>query len=301
MRRKALWMLPVGLMLLAGAMAYGQTESKDGAKTSVKLLDPGTGPRTALRYKFQANQTQKVVMDMSMSMSMEIGELKQPELKLPGTRMTMTIVGKELTPKGDLHYEFDTEKVEVVAGPGVNPAIADAMKEQVSKMEGLKGSATVSPRGFTKEAKIETPPGMDAQSKQLMESMTQSMDQISALFPEEPVGRGARWQVTMPMETAQMKLTQVATYTLSDIEGDKAKLDVKLEQTAPAQDIAIPGGAPGMKVSLESLESSGTGTVELDVTKLVPTATTKLKSTHVMSAGDQKFKTTMQMEMKIHP
>jgi hypothetical protein len=272
-----------------------------GAKTTVKLLDPGAQPRTALRYKFQANRTEKMVTETSMAMTMEIGDQKQPETQVPDTRMTMTIHSKEVSPEGDLHYEFELEKVEVLPKPGANPAIVNAMKQQTSSMQGLSGSATVTSRGFTKDTEIKPPPGIDPQIRQSMDQMKQSMNQMSAPLPEEPVGRGARWQVTMPVETLAMKFTQIATYTLSEIQGDKVKFDVTIKQSAPPQEISSPGAAPDVKVSLESLKTSGKGTVELQITKLVPTSNINMTTTNVISANNQNIKTTMRIGMKIHP
>ena len=271
------------------------------AKTTVKLLDPGAQPRTALRYKFQANRTEKMVMEMSMAMAMEIGDQKRPETQVPATRMTMTIDSKEVSPEGDLHYEFELVQVEVLPKPGANPAMVNAMKQQMSSMQGLSGSATVTSRGFTRDVEIKPPPGIDPQIRQSIDEMKRSMNQMSAPLPEEPVGRGARWQVTMPVETSVMKVTQIAIYTLSEIQGDKVKFDITIEQSAPPQEIDTPGTAPGVKMSLESLKSSGKGTVELQMTNLVPTSNINMMTTSVVSANDQKIKTTARIEMKIHP
>lgn len=285
------------------ARENGAISSKaDGdAGTTVKLLDPGAEPRTALRYKFEADRTEKMVLEMSMAMAMEMGDQKQPERQMPVTRMTMRIDSKEVSPEGDLRYEFELEQVEVLPEPGANPAMIKAMEEQLSTMQGLSGSATVTARGFTQNIEIKPPPGIDPQMRQFMDSMNQSLSQMSAPFPEEPVGRGARWQATMLLNTPAMKLTQIGTYSLSEIQGDKVKFDVAIEHSAPPQELEGPGAAPGVKVSLESLSSSGTATFELQMTSLVPTSNMNITTTNVVSADNQRFKTTVRMGMKIHP
>ena len=240
-------------------------------------------------------------METSMTMAMETGDMKQPETQVPITQMTTTINSREVSPEGNLHYEFEMEQVKVLPKPGDNPAMVNIMKQQMSGMQGTSGSATVTSRGFTKDSEIKLPPGIDPQMKQSIDNMKQSMNQMSAPLPEEPVGRGARWQVTMPVETPAMKLTQVATYTLSEIQGDKVKLEVTIEQSALPQEINAPDAAPGAKVLLESLKTSGKGTIELQMTNLVPTSNINMRTTNVVSANNQKITTTMQIEMKIHP
>ena len=271
------------------------------AKTTVKLLHPGAEPRTALRYIFQANRTETMVIEMSMAMAMEIGDQKRPETQMPVTRTTMTIDSKEVSPEGDLHYEFRVEEIEVLPDAGANPALVDAMKQQMSSMQGTSGSATVTSRGFARDVRIDLPPGTDPHITRFMDNMKQSMNEMSAPLPEEPVGIGARWQVTMPVETPALRFTQIATYTLAEIQRDKVKVDVAIKQSAPPQEINTPGAAPGAKASLESLDSAGTGTVELQMTTLVPTSSLNLTSTYVISANDRRIKTMMRLGVKVHP
>jgi hypothetical protein len=232
---------------------------------------------------------------------MEIGDMKQPETQVPVTRMTMTINSKEVSPEGNLYYEFELDQVDVLPKPGANPMMVNTIKQQMSSIQGMSGSATVTSRGFTKDSEIKLPPGTDPQMKQSMDNMQQSMNQMSAPLPKEPVGRGARWQVTMPMETPAMKFTQVATYTLTEIQGDKVKLDVTIEQTAPPQEINTPGAAPDVKASLESLKSSGKGNVEIQMTNLVPSSNLNMTTINVVSTNNQKIKTTMRIGMKFYP
>jgi hypothetical protein len=56
-----------------------------------------------------------------------------------------------------------------------------------------------------------------------------------------------------------------------------------------------------LQKTIESLKSSGKGTVELQITNLVPTSNINMTTTNVVSANNQKIKTTMRIGMKIHP
>ena len=66
----------------------------------------------------------------------------------------MKVDSKEVSSVGKLHYELELGQVEVLPRPGANPGIIDVMKQQVSSMQGLSGSATVTSRGFNKDIKI---------------------------------------------------------------------------------------------------------------------------------------------------
>ena len=267
---------------------------------TLTLLESGAEPRTVLRYQFQANRTERMVMQTDMAMAMEIGPLKQPEKQLPSTRMTMAIDSKEVSPEGDLHYEFTLEQTEVVSNPGDRPEAINAMQHQMDTMRGLKGSATVTSRGFSTDVNINIPRGAGPQVRQMIDGMKQSMTRMLVPLPDEPVGRGAVWQVTTPIETPAMKFTQVATYTLLEIQGDTVKLDVQITQSAPPQESRPIGGAPDTTVMLESLDTSGSGTVELQMTNVVPTSKLNLTTTNVV-LSDQRVKTTMQIWAMIDP
>ena len=297
------------LLFMVGCDKSGSVDSKGGIsaktdsnepQTTVTLLESGAEPRRVLRYKFQANRTERMVMQTDMAMAVEIEGLKRPETPLPSTRMTMAIDSKEVSPEGALHYEFTLEQTEVVPNPGDYSPTIKSIKNQMDTMLGVSGSVTVTSRGFSTDVKINIPRGVSPQVRQLIDDMKQSMSQISVPLPDEPIGKGARWQVTTPIETPAMKLTQIATYTLSEIQGDTVKLDVQLKQSAPPQESRPPGAPPGVTVIMESLSTSGSGTIELQMTNVVPTSTLNLTTTNVVSSG-QRVKTTMQIWAKIQP
>ena len=276
-----------------------KTDSSE-PQTTVTLLESGAEPRTVLRYKFQANRTERMVMEMIMAVTVEIGALKRPETQLPGTRTTMTIDTKEVSPEGELHYEFILEQTEVVPNPDDNPAAIKAMQRQMDTMLGLSGSAMVTSQGFSTDVTINIPRGAGLQVRQMINDMQQSMTRMLVPLPDEPVGRGAVWQATTPIETPAMKFTQVATYALLEIQGDTVKLDVQITQSAPPQESRPIGGAPDSTVMLESFDTSGSGTVELQMTNVVPTSKLNLTTTNVV-LSDQRVKTTMQIWAMIDP
>ncbi len=297
------------LLFMVGCDKSESVDSKGGIsaktdssepQTTVKLLESGAEPRTVLRYKFQANRTERMVMETIMAMAMEIGDQIRPERQLPSTRMTMAIDSKEVSPEGELHYEFTLEKTEVVPNPGDNPAAINAMQRQLATMLGLRGSATVTSRGFCTDVKINIPGGASPQVRRMIDDMKQSMTQMLAPLPVEPVGKGARWQVTTPIETPTTKLTQTTTYTLSEIQGDQVKFDVQIKQSAPPQESRLPGAAPGVTVMLESLTTSGSGTIERQMQDVVATSNLNVTTTNVISS-DQRVKTTMRIWAMINP
>ena len=286
----------------SAASDVGNTSPPDKpTQLAIKLIEPGAEPRKLLRYNFLADQRETMVMEMRMVMQLESGGQGQPEIRLPGSRNTMTVKGTEVSPEGELRYTFELQQIEILPPPDTDPSTTKALQQNIDKMRGLSGSATVTSRGLTKHAELKPPPDADPQIVQFMTNMKHSMNQMSAPFPAEAVGQGARWEVTMPVETPVLKLTQVATYTLQEVHGDRAVLDVEIEQTAPPQQMENRAAGPGVKVALESLNTSGSGQLEVRLSSLVPTSQLELTTVNVFSTSGRSLKTTTQIGIQIHP
>jgi hypothetical protein len=282
--------------------ADGSAAKSEQASVQVKVLDAGAAPRRELRYKFSTGDTEKMLMDMDMSMAVEFGGRKPPKVKIPKMRMKMSIADKKRTSAGLLQYSFKLDEIEVVAAERDNPAVVNQMKQQLKGVKGLSGSASVSPRGLTSDLQVKIPAGASPQLKQMMENMKQSMQQMSAPFPVEAVGIGATWETTMKIPTPAFTMTQVATYKLISVQGATVKFEVSIKQTAEKQKMKnVPGVPANVKLMLESLNTQGKGTMEIELDKLSPKSELAMKTVNVISTQGQTVKTTMGINITMHP
>ena len=92
----------------------------------------------------------------------------------------------------------------------------------------------------------------------------------AAPLPEEPVGKGAKWEHVSPLKSDAISLTQRATFTLVNETADSVDLDLTIEQTAPSQEMHAPGLPAGAKVTIKSVDSHGTGHSQVFLNRLVP-------------------------------
>ena len=83
------------------------------------------------------------------------------------------------------------------------------------------------------------------------------------------MGLGAVWEVRTQVETNHILAEQVTTYTLTARAGEEISLGVTLTQTAPGQDLPAP--QPGVRARLDSLQATGTGSMDLKLSHLTPT------------------------------
>jgi hypothetical protein len=150
-------------------------------------------------------------------------------------------------------------------------------------MQGMKGHAIVSSRGFTKEADLVIPPKMmDPETKQFMEEIKQSPYQMSRPLPEEAVGVGAKWLTTTTVKQDGMILKQSITSELRSLSGDAAKVSCTIKQTC-------------MAVDVKSFTSSGNGEMNLDLGRLIPS----LATVHVTSRWIETMAQGQDMAMKL--
>ena len=286
------------------AQAQEASPKPDGAPI-VKLIDAGSNPKTKMRMTPAKGSKQTSIMTMKMDQAMVMSGQKMPSTPTPAMQFTMEVAVTDVATNGDIAFEFSYPKVSLVEDEKVQAMVKEAMKGMLKSMEGMSGSALVTNRGFTKQAEMKLPPKANAQLKTMIDGMKESLSRVSAPLPEEPIGVGGKWSVSQLVEANGMKLKQTSIHTLNKFDGTKFDLTVEVTQTADPQDVKTPGLPEGSTVKLESLESTGKGTMMLDVTQVFPVSEIKSDSkiSMEMNTGGQdlSMQIDMKMEMSIGP
>jgi hypothetical protein len=267
----------------------------------VKLLSPGTPPLRAMSLHPKAGDTQRMVVTMKTAMEMRMGGMTNPPIKLPPMRMSMSMTVKSVSPEGDIAYDFLLDDAEVLEEPGVMPQVATAMRTALSSAKGMSGSGVMSRHGINKGTQLTVPKGADPQLRQLLEGMKDSLNQIAAPLPVEPIGRGAKWEVKMTLLQQGMTLEQTATYELISIEGERGTAKSTVAQVGANQKIQNPS-MPAVKMDLVKLDAKGSGEVTFDLGRIVPPRATgdiHSEATMAMDMGTQKQTMSMKMDMNI--
>lgn len=282
--------------------AIDQADGKSGSSTTqVKLLDPGAEPRKALRLHPQPGAKQSIQMTMKMSMTMKVGEIEPPAMKIPQMNMAMDFTVKDVTADGDINYELTVSDAAVADDTDVLPQISDAIKSAFGNFKGVSGSGTITSRGVNKKSELNMGSESNPQLRQVIDQLRDSWSNLSAPFPQEPVGPGAKWEVRMPIKSQGLTMTQTATYQVTSLEGDRLQASTTVIQNAPKQNIENPA-MPGMKIELTKMTGSGKGEVTFDLGKVLPPAGhTDLRSefSMAMDAGGQKQPMDMKMDLNL--
>lgn len=266
----------------------------------VKLLSAGEEPRKVLRLHPKAGDKQSLSMVMKLAMEIQVGQMQNQAIKLPAIKMPMEVTVKSVSPEGDISFES------VMGDPsmgedGGDPQVAAAMKAAIGSVKGMTSKGIMTSRAIAKATEMRLPTGANPQISQALDQMKDSFSQLSAPFPEEAVGTGAKWEYTQLIKSQGMTLTQTATYELLSIDGDSIATKSSFSQTAANQKISS-SAMPGMKVDLTKMSGRGTGEFKLDLGQLLPVEARSDSHSEIsmgMTAGGQKQSMNMKMDVNL--
>lgn len=290
-------LVPVAASLILCATAHAQTAAQpaaasDAAQATVELLDAGTGPREALRYTFRAGNAQKAAIDLSMQMGIDLGGQQISLGSIPPIRMTMDMRVAEVTGDGAARLEFALLSAEVIDS---NADQSVELQQALDNVDQVSGWYRMDTRGQIIDSDVNLPQDPSAATAgELVGNMEQTMQQLAAPFPVEPVGIGARWQVMQRADTGGARISQTAEYTLRARTGTRVELDVKIVDSSIEIGDALPPGARMMGMRLE-----GGGNTSIDLASLVPTARMDVGTQIALSISAQGQSQTMMMDMQM--
>jgi hypothetical protein len=276
----------------AGAGAGANANAGAGAGTGgeaarVRVISPGAEPRDKLRYAWRVGQRERLMMELRTAASTESGGTTTPEIALPPVRIGVAIDPRSVSPDGDLTYAWRVVSTQVDAATDAAAPMADGMRAEVDAVEHLAGTAVVNALGLTTALTLDLaslPEAGAGGSGQMIEQVRQTLRDLAAPFPEEAVGRGARWEKLSQLSSRDARLTQTDTFTLLELSKTGGRLDDALAQTAPSQPLPTPG-TPNAQARMDSMLASGDGKTTFDRSRLAPQASFEGTTTMVVSSN----------------
>lgn len=282
--------------MLMGLGGVGGALAQDGAKqpaaaaatgsdVKLELLSAGSGAKRAIRMSAKVGDASAFTMTQSMEMSMSMGEMAMPAQKMPSMKITTQNRVLEITPEGNYRLESVITDASLEGGDDVNPMAAQGMRAAMDAMKGTRTVQLMTPSGRTLESVTKAPEGAPPELAQSTEEASREMQSIA--FPEEPIGVGARWRVTMNMNQQGVRLKQVAEYELVDLKEDQATVNFTLTQSAEPQKFSPAGMPAEADAEIKSWQGTGRGST-----------TTRISTMGIIS-GDLSMDMKMKLGMDI--
>jgi hypothetical protein len=269
------------------------------ATMKITVVEKGAEPRTPLRYRLTAPA--KGVYEIVTTQKNRTGDV--PHLTVQTTTTALDWDLSAVDASGNAQARMTMQHMQDVKAtiPGQSQENVDAV------LAGLRMhiSAKISPFGGWSDVEIgvdEAPSGqMKAAMGPMMDSMSQTMGQVTAQFPSEPVGVGAKWVAELSATMLGMTIASTITTTLVSRTGD----DVVLAQTSKggARDQKLDMAGVDAKVLEASAEGKGTMSVNLaralpDAMEMTTNTTSKMQIT-VPGGTPRGMDVVSIMEMKV--
>jgi hypothetical protein len=246
----------------------------------ITLLGPGAEPRRALRYRLTEGAREDLIMRTNLTIDTTTDGAPAPTVEYPPVVMNLRLHIASKPSEDQARYTFALASVDVEDAPGVQPEILESMRQHFRAVTGMTGSAHVDARGFNWDARMDRPRDMTPAIQQMLDSATQSMDQVSAPLPEEPVGQGARWELRQTIVQNGVTLQQTTLFELVELvelDGTRGILTTRIAQHADRQPMTL-ASMPGSTAEMLSLDSAGSGRIHFDLDRLVPRSTLDMRS-----------------------
>ncbi len=285
---------------------FGLSEFPSAGATPVfKLVSAGAEPRRELRYRLAAGSTHLMALTMRMSVGVEVEGRAMPPSRVPAMRMLFEC---KVIEADDQQARFDfamPSTPELFDTEGIAPTMIEAMRKNLAQLATLRGHVAMTNRGVVRDSHIEIGPTLEPGATQMLQSMQQSMEQTAVPLPPDPVGVGAQWRMLQRVGVSGTTVYQVATFTLTAIEGQVATMSVALEQLAPRQKMALPEKAAGASAELASMEGHGEGRMTVDLRSPVPRSSATVESAMAMNVEAEgktlRMKMNNRMELQVEP
>ncbi|MBE9095012.1 DUF6263 family protein [Tychonema sp. LEGE 07203] len=260
--------IPLVVQQPAGDVSEPRSDAKP---VQLELLNPGVEPRQQLRLKPILGVKQTTTMAVKMEMQVSASGRSTKVNKVPTMVLTIDTKATKIDTNGDIHYDFLYASADIAADtPNLPTAALDSMRSAVKKLVGLKGSFIMDSRGASKGGSFTLPEEADNNTKQMVQNMSKSLQQLASPLPAEAVGKGAQWRISFPSNVSGMNLNQTATYELIGLQDGVATLKTSVEQQANPQNLTLPQLSAGSTMAIKSFASQGQGEVIMRLDQLMP-------------------------------
>ncbi len=264
--------------------------------SDITLLDAGAAPRQLLRYKLVTGAREAVTLRQSTNMRMEMAGTEQPSPSLPAVLMTTELVVSDVAPDGWADIMAEIVDLDLDA-EGADPAVLAAARPALALFKGVTMRYRMSPVGEVSDLTFADDAPAELRS---MPSMGVT-EQLGVAFPREAIGVGARWKAVRPVTQNGFTIMQDVEYVVTSLAADSMLLDMVLTQSANDQVVENNTLPPGAKITLRTLDGTGTSTVVLRFDRVQPAIAMTLRAAMVldMQMGGESHTMNQSMVMEM--
>lgn len=228
----------------------------------VEVLDAGSGDKQLLAYAPALGDQPTVTVTFSTDSSVVVDGRPQEQSPLPERRALLA---------QQVEADVDGAQRATFTFQELAPTTEDSgLDELLASGRGFAVTFQRAAAGQIAATTLEAPVEARNVARQSVEQLSTALVDTAVILPTEPIGEGATWTVTRPVQDA-VAPEMTTTYTLRKIDGNS--LTVAVEGTAEqANDSLETQTADGTTVRMEVEDYSSTvsGELKVSLTEAVP-------------------------------
>ena len=233
---------------------------------SARLLEPGGEPRRLLRYQVSAGDRQRGAFESESTMDVFTASRRLYTQRVPPTRTAFELTVESVDEDG-FRCSLSIEEAESVDWERIAPGRGAELRRSLTALRGHEVPLRYDQRGVPGPLEFELPDSIEEARGVALSVLRGAATSVISL-PAEPVGPGARWEVSWRVPgMASMAGPLLMEYTLVSIRGDRLEIEVTMRLPTVHQPLeirhnTITGYSGGGTVA--------TGTARVDLRRLIP-------------------------------
>lgn len=235
------------------------------APPTIELLEPGAEPRTALRFQPREG-ARDLDITMRSSAAMRAGPTELPPMRSPPIHMVVQ-AATSTDPALAGTLQMTTKSAELLEDAATTPAAVAPAEHALEPLRKLHAVLQIGPNGLPLQTTFRFDADSTGDASAQLEQIRQALVQSFAVFPDEEIGKGARWVLSTTVEHLGAGIEQRTEFTLLEANGDEVELGVEIRQKPASQQ---PQTNEALKIRLDSLETTGRGTMTVRLDRLGP-------------------------------
>jgi hypothetical protein len=151
------------------------------------------------------------------------------------------------------------------------PSVPKDLDEQLAKLKGSKVEYSILPGGAGAGFRFDVPKGAPEEFKDVVRSLSDSLNLLTIPYPDKPIGAGGFFMVTSRDDFLGLDLVTYRMIRIKEITATGVTLDVNTKRYAANRTFDFPGLPPNIDKNLAEFQATSEGTVQYPLGALLPT------------------------------
>ncbi len=244
----------VALPVEAGAATQQAAATPDAPATStpassaIKLLEPGEEPRAARTYELKVGRTESVAITIRSTISQEVSGQPAGSGAQPGMVFSLALTPQARAPSGETDIKVTFTKAEVLPTKEADPMQSKQLEQAFRALSGQAASFRLGPHGAISNFALANE---KLQRSELGAIAQQTLEGLFVVLPDEPIGKGAKWEEVSTTRQEGIAATLTSTHTLKEVAADGLTIAISSKRTAAPQQLADPRAPKGTTVAVD--------------------------------------------------